>query len=69
MNKQALPTSLQKLVRTLQTARELTPRRAGDLLAQAEIAEADLLPWADFDHSSLPRDYRRSSAGLGPNHV
>ena len=52
MNRHALPLSLQALIRTLEAEQELTPRRARDLLEQADIKAEDLLPWADFDHSS-----------------
>jgi cysteine dioxygenase len=52
MNKHALPFSLRDLIRTLEAEQEMTPRRAGYLLEQADIKEEDLLPWADFDHSS-----------------
>lgn len=54
VSKALLPGSLQDLIRNLEAAQELTPRRAQELLAQADINEDDLLPWADFEHS--PRD-------------
>ena len=53
MNKHALPFSIQDLIRTLEAEQDLTPRRARDLLEQADIQQDDLMPWADFDHSPL----------------
>ncbi len=58
INKHSLPFAIQDLIRALEEEDEITPRRAQELLIQAELKEDDLAPWADFDHP-LPDSYGR----------
>ncbi len=46
----SLPRSLQHIVQTLNTKRHLKPADMRRIVLEAKVEEADLLPWADFEH-------------------
>lgn len=45
-----LPSSLQSVIQTLETAEELSPAKVRRVLLDHPIQESELMPWADFDH-------------------
>jgi len=47
---QKIPTSIQALIDSIQTAEHLSPKQINQLVAEANIQEEDLLPWTDFEH-------------------
>ncbi len=50
MNKHRLPFAIQDLIRMLEEAKDLTPRKARGLLISANLQQEDLEPWAEFEH-------------------
>lgn len=46
----AYPTSIKRLIRTLQTISQLTPTQIADVVREVSISAQELLPWADFAH-------------------
>lgn len=46
----ALPAVVQQLAQRVHQLRNLTPEMARDLVIEADIPAAELMPWADFDH-------------------
>ncbi|MFQ5673907.1 MAG: methyltransferase domain-containing protein [Nitrospinales bacterium] len=48
--KSQLPAALKSLADRIETERHMTPRRARQLLLEAELRPEDLAPWVDFDH-------------------
>lgn len=50
MNKHRLPFAIQDLIRMLEEADDLTPRKARDLLLSANLQADDLAPWSDLEH-------------------
>lgn len=50
MNKHCLPFAIQDLIRTLERTKDLTPRKARELLLSANLQTEDLEPWSALDH-------------------
>lgn len=46
------PQSLKRLIQMLQTTSSLTPAQIADIVSEAAVSSQELLPWADFTHSS-----------------
>ena len=50
MNKHSLPFAIQDLIRTLEETKDLTPRKARELLLSANLQAEDLEPWSQLEH-------------------
>jgi SAM-dependent methyltransferase/predicted metal-dependent enzyme (double-stranded beta helix superfamily) len=50
MNKHRLPFAIQDLIRMLEEAKDLTPRKARELLLSANLQAEDLEPWSELEH-------------------
>ncbi|MEM6980079.1 MAG: cysteine dioxygenase family protein [Planctomycetota bacterium] len=62
-----MPRSLQSIVDACEQSPTITPNRAAAILRNANVAESDLMPWAEFDHPT--RDgYGRRAVKLGSNY-
>jgi hypothetical protein len=51
MNKHRLPFAIQDLIRMLEETKDLTPRKARELLLSANLQAEDLEPWSELEHS------------------
>ena len=51
--KSQLPASLKNLIAAIESEKNMTPRRARELLTNADLKSEDLAPWVDL--SILPR--------------
>ena len=50
MNKHRLPFAIQDLIRMLEETKDLTPRKARELLLSANLQSEDLEPWSELEH-------------------
>ena len=50
MNKHSLPFAIQDLIRALEETKDLTPRKARELLLSANLQAEDLEPWSQLEH-------------------
>ncbi len=48
--KSQLPASLKNLIAAIESEKNMTPRRARELLTNADLKSEDLSPWVDFEH-------------------